>query len=137
MKFQSIAAALALGAAALPASAAAISPCDADKAADNQCRVAIDYGKTAEIGPGVNPLYGISLRNVDVGHPSRAQRESLRRLLEGARRAAESDRKSAWRAFEAGTLDDAGLKDANKRYDTALVNYFLGVNAMRVEKAGE
>lgn len=132
---------------ALPADAAGLCNCCGDTTAQScatacadvkppagQCQATVDYAATAEIGPGVNPLYGISLRNMNVGKPSRTQIEALRSLLEKSRRSAEKDRLSSWHDYDHGKLDAAGLADTRKRYDAAMVNYFLGMSAYKNAK---
>lgn len=58
--------------------------------------------------------------------------ETFRQLLETARKGAERDRKSALRAFSAGKIDGSQAQSLASRYDDALVNYYLGVQAYRV-----
>jgi len=99
-----------------------------------QCIITVDYNAKAEICPGVNPLYGVSLRNILPGKPSAAQRESFRRMLEAARRGAEADRRASFRDFAHGKID-AAKSDANeKRYGDAMVNYYLGYSAYLATK---
>ena len=111
--------------------------CAAVKPPEGQCQAIAEYAATAELGPGVNPLYGISLRNMALGHPKPSELEALRSLLERSRRSAERDRRSAWRQFERGKIDKAAVDASDKRYDDALVNYFLGLSAFRTAQAGK
>jgi hypothetical protein len=149
MKLQLCGIGLGLWLATLPAAAAGLcnccgastdpsctAACAAVKLPAGQCQVTVDYAATAAIGPGVNPLYGVSLRNMDVGHPDAAQREALRSLLEKSRHSAETDRRTSWRTYERGELDATGLAETRKRYDAAIVNYFLGISAFRRAKSG-
>ncbi|MBI2719614.1 MAG: hypothetical protein HY245_01170 [Rhizobiales bacterium] len=105
--------------------------CETAKPPQGQCTVVVDYAGTAEISPGVNPLYGVSLRNLVVGTPDKVQSELLRRLLEAARRGAENDRRISFRDYERGKIDRAGAAANEKRYEDAIVNYFLGMDAWR------
>lgn len=102
-----------------------------------QCQATVDYAATPQIGPGVNPLYGISLRNMSLGTPNRPQLEAFRKLLEMSRRAAEKDRRATWHQFDAGKADHAAVDASDKRYDDAMVNYFLGLAAFRTAKTGK
>ena len=103
----------------------------------DQCQATVDYTADAEIGPGANPLYGISLRNINLGHSKPPELEALRRLLERSRRAAERDRRTGWRQFEKGKIDKAAVDASDKRYDGALVNYFLAVSAFHEAQLGK
>lgn len=129
---------------ALPASAASLcnccaggtaaacaSACQQVTPAAGQCTPVVDFAADAAIGPGQNPLYGFSLKNLVVGPASAAQRELLRRMLEEARLAAEADRKTALRDHAAGKMNANAAAALARRYDRAMVNYFLGIHAFR------
>jgi hypothetical protein len=86
------------------------------------------------IGPDKNPLYDIPLRNTWLD-PSRTQElEAFRQLLESARKGAESDRRLALRAFRSGKIDGSKARSLAGRYDDAMVNYYLGVQAYRLAR---
>ncbi len=110
--------------------------CTAVKPPKGQCVATVDYAAKAGIGAGQNPLYNISLRNMWLGSPDRDGLEAFRRLLEGSRRWAERDRKSALRAHARGKIDKATSAAMVKRYDDAIVNYYLGIQAFRLARDG-
>lgn len=83
------------------------------------------------IADGDNPLYGISLLSLDLKDAARPELEGVRRLLEDSRRGVEKDRKISARDFRKGKIDDAGLAVNTKRYEDAIVNYYLGLRAYR------
>ena len=96
-----------------------------------QCVPAVDYAGTAAVGPNVNPLYDTTLRNIWLGTPSFGELESFRKLLEAARKGVERDRKASLQAFARREIDRAAADQAAKRYETAIVNYYLGLQAYR------
>jgi hypothetical protein len=96
-----------------------------------QCVAAVDYDSPAEVGAGINPLYGLSLRNVRLGSPNREQLEAFRQLLERARIGAESDRREALDVRRAGSTGEATADSSAIRYETAMVNYYLGILSYR------
>jgi hypothetical protein len=110
--------------------------CAAVKPAKGQCIATVDFAAEADVGPNVNPLYNVPLRNMWLGTPSRNQLESFRRLLEKARKGAESDRKLALRAKASGKIDEATAQSRAARYDDAMVNYYLGIQAYRLSRDG-
>ncbi len=57
--------------------------------------------------------------------------EGVRRLLENSRRGVEKDRKASVRDFRKRKIDDAALTANSKRYEDAIVNYYLGLRAYR------
>ena len=139
-----VAAAALLLTASLPAGAAALcnccgsgtsrtceAACAAVSPSGGQCQAAVDYAGMSDIGPGQNPLYEMSLNNLEIGAPSRIQLEQFRKLLEQARLGAESDRRAALADRRSGKIDDAAAAALAKRYDDAMVNYYLGLQAYR------
>jgi hypothetical protein len=92
----------------------------------------VDFAGTAEIAPDTNPLYEFSLRNIKLHDYTREHLELYRRLLERARTSAEADRKQALRARRRGKIDAAQALTLAKRYDDAMVNYYLGIQAYRL-----
>lgn len=78
-----------------------------------------------------NPLYGISLLGLDLNDAARPELEGVRRLLENSRRGVEKDRKASARDFRKGKIDDARLAVNTKRYEDAIVNYYLGLRVYR------
>lgn len=111
-----------------------ISACEAVNAVAGQCVPAVDFLGKAEIGPGKNALYDFSLRNLQVSKNDDGSLELFRRLLEKLRRGAESDRKLALREHRVGKIDAATATAFAKRYDDAIVNYYLGAQAYQLAK---
>ena len=105
--------------------------CEPIKPVQGQCVAAVDYGGSATIAPNINPLYDISLRNVWLGTPKFDELESFRKLLEAGRKGVERDRRTTLQAFARRDLDKAAADAAAKRYDAAIVNYYLGLQAYR------
>ena len=99
--------------------------------APGQCVAVVDYAGEAVIADGDNPLYGISLLGLDLKDAVRPELEGVRRLLEDSRRGVEKDRKNSARDFRKGKIDDATLAAHSKRYEDAIVNYYLGLRAYR------
>ncbi len=105
--------------------------CAPAKPAPGQCVAKVDYAGEAVIADGDNPLYGISLLGLDLRDAARPDLEGVRRLLEDSRRGVEKDRKISARDFRKGKIDDATLAVITKRYEDAIVNYYLGLRAYR------
>ena len=105
--------------------------CAPAKPATGQCVAMVDYAGVAVIADGDNPLYGISLLGLDLKDAMRPELEGVRRLLEESRRGVEKDRKASARDFRKGKIDDAALAAHAKRYEDAIVNYYLGLRAYR------
>ncbi len=105
--------------------------CAPAKPASNQCVARVDYAGEAVIADGDNPLYGISLLSLDLKDAARPELEGVRRLLEDSRRGVEKDRKASARDFRKGLIDDAALLVNTRRYEDAIVNYYLGLRAYR------
>ena len=127
-----------------PVNAASLCNCCATGVAENcstvcapakpdpgQCIARMNYAGEAVIADGENPLYGISLLGLDLDNAMRPELEGVRRLLEASRRGAEKDRKNSERDFRTGKIDDAALVVNTKRYEDAIVNYYLGLRAYR------
>jgi hypothetical protein len=91
----------------------------------------VDYASEATIAAGKNPLYGISLRGISLEDAMRPQLEGFRKLLETARRGAEKDRKASARDFRKHKIDEATVQANIQRYESAVVNYYLGLRAYR------
>ncbi len=105
--------------------------CAAVKPTEGMCLPAVDFAATATITAGQNPLYDVSLKSLDLAGTKRGSLEAFRSLLEMSRQGVEKDRRSALRNFKKGTIDAAAASTAAKRYDDAMVNYYLGMNAYR------
>jgi hypothetical protein len=105
--------------------------CAPAKPAPSQCVARVDYAGEAVIADGDNPLYGISLLSLDIKDAMRPELEGVRRLLEDSRRGVEKDRKTSALDFRKGKIDDAALAVNTKRYEDAIVNYYLGLRAYR------
>jgi hypothetical protein len=111
--------------------------CAPVKPAEGQCVATVDYGGRAKIRAGINPLYDVSLRNIWLGSPKRTELEAFRRLLERARRGVEKDRRASLRAYARGKIGQAAATARAKRYDDAIVNYYLGLRSYRTGMKGE
>ena len=105
--------------------------CAPVKPAPGQCVAMVDYAGEAVIADGVNPLYGVSLLGLDLRDAQRPELEGVRRLLEDSRRGVEKDRKASARDFRKGKIDNATLAAHSKRYEDAIVNYYLGLRTYR------
>jgi hypothetical protein len=105
--------------------------CTSAKPEIGQCIAKVDYTGEAVIADEDNPLYGISLLTLDLKDAMRPELEGVRRLLEDSRRGVEKDRKTSTLDFRNGKIDDAGLAGRTKRYEDAIVNYYLGLRAYR------
>ena len=110
------------------------SACESIKPGAGQCIPTVDFLGKAEIAPGKNALYDFSLRNLKVSQGDDGSLELFRRLLEKLRRGAESDRKLALRERRVGKIDAATALTFAKRYDDAIVNYYLGAQAYQLAK---
>ncbi len=115
--------------------AACATVCAPVKVEPGQCVVTVDFAAEAEIGPGRNPLYDIPMRSVWIDKPDAGRLEAFRRLLERARRGAESDRAAALRDHKRGKIGAEEAARLAKRYDDAMVNYFLAMQAYRLHKS--
>ena len=96
-----------------------------------RCVATVDFGGTTAIATGENPLYSISLRGMHLAGARRMYLEDFRRLLEAARAGAEKDRKASVADFRRKKIDAGAAVIAAKRYDEAIVNYYLGLRAYR------
>ena len=105
--------------------------CAPAKPVSGQCVAMVDYASEATIAEGENPLYGISLRSISLEDTMRPQLEGFRKLLEMARRGAEKDRKASARDFRKHKIDEATVQANIQRYESAVVNYYLGLRAYR------
>ena len=105
--------------------------CAPVKPEPGQCVAKVDYAGEAVIADGDNPLYGISLLGMDLKDAARPELEGVRRLLEDSRLGVEKDRKASARDFRKGKIDDAALAVNTKRYEDAIVNYYLGLRTYR------
>jgi hypothetical protein len=100
-----------------------------------QCVATVDFDAEAVIGPGQNPLYDIPLQNVWLDSSEGSKLEVFRRLMERARKAAEADRRKALAKRRKGSIDAATADRLAKRYDDAIVNYYLGMQAYRIARS--
>ncbi|MGB8316141.1 MAG: hypothetical protein WCE69_16810 [Aestuariivirga sp.] len=105
--------------------------CGSAKPAPAQCVAMLDHAGQPTIAPGENPLYGLSLQNMPLDNVTQPQMEDFRKLLENSRRGLEKDRKATIRDFRKHKIDDAAVKAGTKRYEDAIVNYYLGLRAYR------
>lgn len=105
--------------------------CTPAKPAPNQCIAMLDYAGKTTVSASDNPLYGISLRTIHLEDAQRPQLEGFRKLLEFTRRGLEKDRKTFYRDFRKHKIDEATAMANAKRYEDAIVNYYLGLQAYR------
>ncbi|WP_373502614.1 hypothetical protein [Aestuariivirga sp.] len=106
--------------------------CAPVKVMPGQCVATVDFDAEAAIGPGQNPLYDIPLQNVWLDSSGKDNLEVFRRLMERARKAAEADRRKALAERRKGAIDAATADRLAKRYDDAMVNYYLGMQSYRI-----
>ncbi len=109
--------------------------CAPVKPAQGQCVAAFDPAGETVIAAGQNPLYDIPLRNAWLDPVNKGNLEAFRRLLEKARKGAEADRRGALRDRRRHKIDSETALSLAERYDDAMVNYYLGMQAYRLAKA--
>ena len=114
--------------------ASCVSACETLAVTAGQCVATIDFKAKTDVGPGKNALYEFSLRNLKVHQTDDTSLELYRRLLEKLRKSAEADRKAALWERHDGKIDEATAASRVKRYDDAIVNYYLGAQAYRLAK---
>ena len=114
--------------------ASCVVACETVAITAGQCVPTIDFNAKTDIGPGKNALYEFSLRNLKVYQTDDTSLELYRRLLEKLRRNAEADRKTALWERHDGKIDAVTAVSRVKRYDDAIVNYYLGAQAYRLAK---
>lgn len=105
--------------------------CASAKPVAGQCAIMVDYGGQPTIAPGENPLYGISLLGLSLEDATKPQLEAFRKLLENSRRGLEKDRKASLQDFRKHRIDAATAQANGKRYEDAIINYYLGLRAYR------
>lgn len=105
--------------------------CAAMSFAPGQCPSFVDYAP-AKKRPVINPLYGMSLKEISLGEPNERQLESWRRFLERYRRHAVKAYKKAAKKYRKGRLNDADMASAKALLNQALVNYNHGIRAYEV-----
>ena len=105
--------------------------CAPAKPMPNKCIAMLDYTGQTTIAADDNPLYSISLLNIHLENATRPQLEGFRKLLELTRRGVEKDRKTFYRDFRKRKIDEATAMANAKRYEDAIVNYYLGLHAYR------
>ena len=101
-------------------------------AAPPQCAVVVDYKGRGGTVKGVNPLTGLTLREIALGEPSAGKLEKLRRFLERNRRRAVRDYDRALRSARYRRIDKPALERRGRLYREALVNYYHGIRAYLV-----
>ena len=105
--------------------------CAPAKPSAGQCVALVDYASEATITAGENPLYGISLLNISLGDATRSELGGYLKLLELTRRGLEKDRKASVRDFRKHKIDEAAATANAERYEDAIVNYYVGIQAYR------
>lgn len=103
--------------------------CETVAPAAGQCLAIVDYKGRGGSKRGVNPLNGISLKDISLGEPGGGQLERFRRFLERSRRAAIRSQRRAIRSFERRRIDQAEFDKRSARYNEALVNYYHAIRA--------
>jgi hypothetical protein len=114
--------------------ASCVSACTTIASTPSQCVPTVDFSAKPDVGPGKNALYEFSLRNLKVQNTDPTSLELYRRLLEKLRKGVEADRKAALWDRHDGKIDAATATSLAKRYDDAIVNYYLGAQAYRLAK---
>lgn len=114
-----------------PQPAACAQACKASERSSGQCPAFVIYDGEGAVGPTGNPLNAMSLAELSVGEPRRAQLEQFRKFLEKYRRKAIQDWKTAARAHKRGTLGKAEFDTAGTLYREALVGYYHGIRAYK------
>jgi hypothetical protein len=106
--------------------------CAGETKTPGQCTAVVDYAGKGATDDDRDPLTGISLKDLSLGNPTRAQLESLRRFLEaGRRRAIQDYNRAAWR-LQHGRITQDAFDAVNALYKEAMVNYYHGIRAYLV-----
>ncbi len=105
--------------------------CAPIKPTPGQCVATVDHAGKTKISTGDNPLYDIPLGNMYLEDAKRPHLEQLRKLLEVMRRGVEKDRRGIFQALAKGKIGESFAIQNSKRYDDAIVNYYLGLQAYR------
>ena len=103
--------------------------CAALEPTPGQCLAIVDFKGKGQTKRGVNPLNGISLKEISLGNPSGGQLEKFRRFMERQRRAAVKSQRRAIRSFERRRISEAEYQRRSALYKEALVNYYHGIRA--------
>ena len=110
--------------------------CEPVKPVLGQCVATVDFNAKTRIAPDRNPLYDIPLDNFWLNTSDGVKIELFRRLLERSRKGAEADRQRAARSLRKSKINESKSESRDKRYDDALVNYYLGAQAYRIARQG-
>ncbi len=119
-----------------PLPSACSASCAARQTTPGQCPAFVIYDGGGALGLTGNPLNAMSLKELDVGKPRRAELEQLRRFLEKYRRLAVQEWRKAARAYDRGKLGKDALETASTLYRDALVGYYHGIRAYRENIGG-
>lgn len=114
--------------------ASCVAACETVSVEADQCVPTVDFAAKADIGPGKNALYEFPLSNLKIYKTDETSLELYRRLLEKLRMGAEADREAALWERHDGKIDEATAASRVKRYEDAIVNYYLGAQAYRLAK---
>jgi hypothetical protein len=107
--------------------------CTGETKAPGQCAAVVDYAGKGATADDKNPLTGISLRDLSLGNPTRAELESFRRFLEAGRRRAIADYNRAAFRLQHSRITQDQFNAANALYKEAMVNYYHGIRAYLVK----
>lgn len=110
--------------------------CEPVKPVLGQCVATIDFDARTRIAPDQNPLYDIPLDNFWLNTSDDVKTELFRRLLERSRKGVEADRRLAAKSYRTGKIDRPTVEARAKRYEDALVNYYLGAQAYKIARHG-
>ena len=110
--------------------------CEPVKPALGQCAATIDFGARTRVAADRNPLYDIPLDNFWLNTSDGVKIELFRRLLERSRKGVEADRRLAAKSYRTGKIDRPTVEARAKRYEDALVNYYLGAQAYKIARHG-
>lgn len=97
--------------------------------APGMCPVVVDYEGSGATVPGVNPLNGMSLRDITLGNPTPGQLEEFRKFLEAGRRKGIASYNTALRKLKRRGITQAEFDKADALYREVMVNYYHGIRA--------
>jgi hypothetical protein len=106
-------------------------PCSSVSSFPNQCQVILRNDAIPGDQAEANLLYDISIQRLKLEPGDLAAQETVRRILENARLAAESDRRQVVNSLNQKTINQDEAERLASRYRRAMVNYYLGMINLR------